>query len=189
MNKLAWYALVVWLLATLSGCLFETTLDATGAGAMTMSFHIDKAADLQVIKQKLEGAAIKLLSAEQEETASGLRARVKIAFDDVTKLPSTKFFQNVRITRADGVEGSTVLTAVVRRDRSVDLNDAVLAKLGKEVKIVTTLPGPVIESNGKVSDGNTVTWTWGMKEFHKQTEILMTVAYKPVPLTPRGTPG
>src|SRR5262245_6545183 len=112
LNKPALYALVVWLIATLSGCFFETTLDANGGGVMTMSFQIDKATDLPVVEKKLEGAAIKVLSAEQEKTASGLHAVVKIAFDDVTKLPSTRFFQNVKITRADGVEGSTVLTAV-----------------------------------------------------------------------------
>src|SRR5262249_46536877 len=125
LTKPARYALVVWLLATLSGCLFETTLDANGGGVMTMSFPIDKPEDLPVIDKKLAGAAVKILSVEKVESAAGLRAVVKIAFDDVTKLPSTKFFQNVKITRADGVEGTTVLTAVVQRDRSLDLNDAV----------------------------------------------------------------
>jgi hypothetical protein len=188
LNVLARCAAVVLLVATLSGCLFESSLDANGGGSMTITIQLGKSADFPVVKKKLESSAVTVTSAEESPLADGVRAVYKIQFDDVTKLASTEFFKNVVVTRADGVEGNKIVTATVKRERAAQLSDAVLEKLGKEIKVVLTLPGPVIESNGKVSDGTTVTWTWGMREFHAEREVMLTVAYKPAATTPVPTP-
>ena len=182
-KNLACSVLLVALAVGLSGCLFETALDANGGGTMTITTAIGKPADLDGVKKKLESPNVKVLSAELKEGAQP-RGVYKIEFKDFTKLSTSDFFKGVAFTRTDGADGTKVLTTTIKHDRSSDLGDAVIERIGKEVKVVTTFPGQVVESNGTVSNGNTVTWTWPMKEFHAAREVMMTAAYKPAAAAP-----
>ena len=189
-KNLAWCGLLAVLAVGLSGCLFETALDANGGGTMTITTAIGKPADLDVIAKKLASPNVKVISAELLK-GDATRGVYKIQFDDFTKLSSSDFFKQATFTRTDGADGTKVLTTTIKHDRSTDVSDSVIEKLGKEVKVVTTFPGPVVESNGTVSNGNIVTWTWPMKEFHAAREVMMTAAYKPAATapTPAATPG
>lgn len=178
-KQLARYAVVVAMGALMSGCLYETTLDANGGGVMSVLLRGVNRKGLEGLRYKMQNRTVKVLSAEFSGEDDNGQALFKLQFDDITKLSTTEFFRNVSIKRSAGVEGSQVLTAIVRNTKPGDLSDAQIERLGKEVKVIVTFPGDVIESNGTTSPSNTVTWTWPMKEFFKQSEAMMTAAYKP----------
>src|SRR5215472_1831479 len=195
-NRVERSALFVLLFAALPGCLYETVIDATGGGTMTVTIRLDKREDLLNVKSQMENRMVKVTSAEFVSDGEPSRGVFKLQFADVTKLSTTSFFKSVSISRSEGVNGAKVLTAVVKNEKATEVPDSVVQRLGKEVKVVVTFPGDVIESNGTVSGGNTVTWTWGMKDFYKLPEVMMTAAYRPPPGTPStgttppaGTPG
>jgi hypothetical protein len=129
-----------------------------------------------------------VLTAEASGEGPTSQVAFKIQFDDITKLSTAAFFRNVSIKRTAGVNGSQVLTGIVRNVKPADVSDAEAERLGKHVQVVVTFPGAVIESNGTTSAPNTVTWTWGIKEFFKQGEVVMTAAYKPPVRGPTGSP-
>ena len=181
-------ALLVLLLAALPGCLFESVLDANGGGVMTVTIRLGKSEDLAGVKAQMQSRAVKVTSAEFVSDGEASRGIYKLQFDDVTKLTTSQFFHSLTITRSEGADGAQVLTAVARNPHPTEVPDTVVQRLGKDVKVVVTFPGDVIESNGTVSGGNTVTWTWGMKEFYRQAEVMMTTAYRRPAATP-GTPG
>jgi LppM domain len=178
-KQLARYAVVAAMGTLLGGCLYETTLDANGGGVMSIVLRGTSRKGLEGIKNKMQNSAVKVLSAEFSGRDDNGEALFKLQFEDLTKLPTAEFFRNVSIKRSDGVEGSQVLTAIVRNARPGDLSDAQIERLGRDVKVVVTFPGDVIESNGTASAPNAVTWTWGMKEFFRASEVMMTAAYKP----------
>ena len=189
-NRTARSVLVMLLMAALQGCLYESVLDANGGGVMTVTLRLDKREDLLNVKSQLESRAVKVPSAEFVSDGESSRGIFKLEFADVTKLSTSSFFKSVKITRSDGSNGEKVLTAVVKNEKTSEVPDSVVQRLGKEVKVVTTFPGDIIESIGTISGGNTVTWTWGMKDFYKQSEVMMTVAYRqPAAVTPGDTPG
>lgn len=177
--QVARYAVVVAMGVLVSGCLYETTLDPSGGGTMSILLRGINRNNLEGLRNKMQSDAVKVLSADFSGESDNGQALFKLQFDDVTKLPTADFFRNVSIKRSDGVEGSQVLTAIVRNAKPGDLSDAQVERLGKEVKVVVTFAGDVIESNGTTSAPNTVTWTWGMKEFFRASEVMMTAAYKP----------
>jgi hypothetical protein len=178
-KRLAWLAIVVPMIAALSGCIYETTIDAQGAGEMTAAFTGIKRQTLDVLKAKLASSSVTVLSADFTGSPDNGRAVIKLRFDDILKLSTTEFFRNATFTRSQGSGGTTVLTAVVRNNtKAPELSDTVLAKLGSELKSVVTFPGDVVESNGTISGGRSVAWTWNLREFFKQPEVLMTAAYK-----------
>jgi Tfp pilus assembly major pilin PilA len=162
-KKLAWFAVVVPMIAALGGCIYETTIDDKGAGQMMATFSGIKRETLDILKSKMESSSVKVLSADFTGSPESGSAVIKLRFDDVIKLSTTEFFRNATFTRSDGVGGTTILTAVVRNNtKAPELSDTVLAKLGKELKSVVTFPGDVVESNGTVSGGRTVSWTWNL---------------------------
>jgi len=170
----------LWLLpliATISGCLYEMTLDDKGGGVITARYRIAKR-DFSEARSKMQSASVKLVSSEivgQGDTSEGV---FKMSFDDVTKLSTAPHFNTVSVTRADGKEGTKVLTAKVRHDRPITIPENMLDRFGREVKVVVTFPGEVSESNGTISDGKTVTWTWGLNQFYEAKELLLTATYQ-----------
>ena len=191
LNQAVRSALVVLLMAAIQGCLYEAALDANGGGVMTVTLRLDRREDLLNVKPQMESRAVKVTSAEFVADGESSRGIFKLEFADVTKLSTATFFKSVQITRTDGPTGAKVLTAIVKNEKATEVPDSVVQRLGKEVKVVVTFPGEIIESNGTVSGGNTVTWTWGMKDYYKQSEVMMTVAYRQpaAAATPGVTPG
>jgi hypothetical protein len=179
MSRLAWVAACVWMIAALGGCLYETTLDANGGGTMTVTLHGIKRQSFDVIKGKMASSAVTVTSADFSGDDDNGTVLVKLHCDDILKLSTAEFFKNVTLTRTAGQAGTTVLSAVIRNNtKAPELSDAALAKLGNEVRVATTFPGDIVETNGTVSGGRTVNWAWNMKQFFKTPDVMMTAAYK-----------
>ena len=199
MSRLAWVAACVWMIAALGGCLYETTLDANGGGTMMVTLHGIKRQSFDVIKGKMASNAVTVTSADFSGDDDNGTCLVKLRFDDILKLSTAEFFKNVTLTRSAGQAGTTILSAVIRNNtKGPELSDAALAKLGNEIRIATTFPGDIVETNGTVSGGRTVNWAWNLKQFFKTPEVMMTAAYKAaaagsadstaVPATPAAAP-
>lgn len=179
LKKPACYAIVFPLVVMISGCLVESTLDAKGGGVMTLTYPVAKQEDFAGLQKQLQSAAVKLTSSQFIDQGEKSQGVFKLQFDDVTKLSTTQFFSDLTVTRADGEKkGTKVVTGKVKHTNPNKLPDKVVEVFGKETKIVVTLPGTVVDSNGKASGGNTVTWTWGVREFYEMPEVVMTVTYQ-----------
>jgi len=177
-KTLAARAVVLSLLVATSGCLHEVTLNAKGGGTMTVTYHVDNKAELQAAKRNLESSWVKVTSAELVGAGADSRGVFKLEFQDIARLYSAPYFKDLTVTRADGSKpGTKVLTGKIKHSQPSKLPDNVAERYGKEVKIAVTFPGEVVESNGKVSGGNTVTWTWGLQEFFDTPELTMTATY------------
>jgi hypothetical protein len=176
LKKHATYLVLLPLVATISGCLYELTLDDKGGGTMTAQFQVSKP-DLQTIKGRMGSSAVKVTSAELVTKEGRSEGVFKLQFSDVTKLSTVEQFRGIQITRVEGPKGM-VLSAKIRHDKPLNLPDAVVDRFGKEVRVIVNLPGDVVESNGKVSGGKTVTWSWGIREFFDAPEVVMTATYK-----------
>lgn len=177
LKKHATYLVLLPLVAAISGCLYELTLDEKGGGTMTAQFQVSKP-DLPTIKGRMGSSAVKVTSAELVTKDGRSEGVFKLQFGDVTKLSTAEQFRGVQITRVEGAKGTTVLTAKIRHEKPLHLPDAVVDRFGKEVKVIVNLPGDVVESNGKASGGKTVTWSWGIREFFDAPEVVMTATYK-----------
>ncbi len=178
LKKPACYAVLVPLVVAVSGCLIESTLDAKGGGVMTVTYPVAKKEDLPGLQKQMQSPAVKVTGAEVVETGDKKNAVIKLQFDDVTKLSTAQFFANVTVTRADGTKkGTKALAAKVKHKNPAKLPDKAVELFGREVRVVVTLPGAVVESNGKIS-GNTVTWIWGISEFNEMPEVVMTATYQ-----------
>jgi hypothetical protein len=189
LQEAARYALLGLLIAAMQGCLYEAVLDANGGGVMTVTLRFAKREELPSVKAQLESRAVMVTNAEFVSNGDAGQGVFKLKFDDVTKLSTSSFFKAVSITRSEGQDGTKVLTAVAKNENPTEVPDSVVQRLGPEVKVVVTFPGAIVESNGTVSGGNTVTWTWSTKEYFKLAEVMMTAAYRPAAVTPGGTPG
>jgi hypothetical protein len=177
-KKFAGYGLLVCVLMATGGCLLESTLDAKGGGVMTFSYPLPKKEDFVSFQKQLQSPAVKLTSAEFVEGEKS-HGNFKIQFDDVTQISTAQFFSDVTVTRADGPKkGTKSLTAKIKHKNPAKMPEKVLEPYGKEVKVVVTLPGTVVDSNGKVSGGNTITWTWDTGEFNATPEVVMTATYQ-----------
>lgn len=177
LKKSVWYTVVVPLVVAISGCLVESALDAKGGGVLTLTHPVGKKEDMAPFQKRLESPAVKVTSAEFVDQGEKSQGVFKLQFDDVTKLSTAQFFSDLTVTRADGAKkGTTLLTAKIVHKVPQKMPDKAAEFFGKQVKIAVTLPGAVVESNGKVS-GNTVTWTWGVSEFNDMPEVVMTATY------------
>jgi len=178
MLNLRAYVLFLPLVAMLSGCLYELTLDDKGGGTMTATFSAFKP-DLPETKRKMQSASVKLVSADLIGEGEKSQGVFKLSFADVTKLSTVPNFSNVKVTRSDGEKkGTKKVTASIRNERSLNIPENMLDRFGREVKIVTTFPGEVVETNGTVSGGNTVTWRWELNKFFDTRDVELSATYK-----------
>ena len=179
--------LALSLFVATSGCLHEVTLNAKGGGTMTVSYHVRDKADLDSAKKEMGSSSVKVTSAELVGTGDASLGVFKLDFQDITKLSSAPFFKELTVTRADGSKpATTTLTGKIKHTNPSKLPDKAVELFGKDMTIAVTFPGAVVESNGKVSGGNTVTWSWGLQEFFNTAELTMTATYSEA--TASGTP-
>src|SRR5215475_6926262 len=177
MLNLRAYVLLLPLAAMVSGCLYELTLDDKGGGTMTATFAVPKR-DFPEAKRKMQSPSVKLVNAELTGAGENTQGVFKLSFADVTKLSTVPSISNVKVTRLDGEKkGTKKVTASIGNARSLNIPDNMLDRFGREVKIVVTFPGEVLESNGK-SSGNTVTWSWGLNQFFDTRNVELTATYK-----------
>jgi hypothetical protein len=176
MRRVLVAAFALPLTLSLGGCLYETNLNAKGGGTITVTRRLNDKKDLAKLEPQMKSSAVKLTSAKlSDDGKSGVYA---MAFDDITKLSTVAFFKNVAITRSSEKEKGTVtITAKYKNSKPGPLPDKIVQFYSNEAKLVATFPGPVTESNGKVS-GNTVTWSWEINEFYKQPEVVLKATYK-----------
>jgi len=171
--------LALSLLVATSGCLHEVTLNAKGGGTVTVTYHVNDKADLDKAKTQMQSSSVKVTSAELVGTGAESHGVFKLEFEDITKLSSAPYFKDLTVTRADGsTPGTKLLTGKIKHPKPSKLPDKIVDIYGKEMKIAVTFPGEVVASNGKVSGGNTVTWTWALQEFYNTAELTMTATYK-----------
>src|SRR4051794_28134569 len=143
----AGFALLV--LLSLSGCLYETTLNATGGGEMRVLYPVNGEQELPKTRATFSSSAVKVTKAQMKGPKE---AELQLSFDDVTKLSTTEAFRSVKIPRTAGkAKGTMVVTATFSQDKPFTLPDNVIEKVGKEMKLTTKFPGKVLESNGKIS--------------------------------------
>ncbi len=171
-------------LLVLPGCLFETTLNATGGGEMRVLYPVSGENELPKIRKMFSSDAVTVTKAEM----SGPRqVALQLKFDDVTRLSTTTGFRQVKFTRTAGKKaGTMVLTATYTQDKPFTVPDKVIEAVGKELKVTTTFPGKVLESNGTVS-GDTVTWTHDLRKFYEQKSVEWSATFEAPAVTPGAT--
>jgi hypothetical protein len=177
MTRHAPAALVPGILLLVAGCLtVDSKLDAKGGGSMTLSY-VSKPEALEAERKKAEGPNVKVVSAEQK----GDRAALKLTFDDVRKLDTSRLFDRVSVTLADAAGGDKELTVKVANKDPRKLPDDLIEKIGKEVRIALELPGAVVTSNAQSTQGNTVTWVFPTVDWLAASENTLKATYKGQP--------
>lgn len=162
---------------TVCGCLMDATIDEKGGGEMTVSYKLPKTGKLDDVKKQMESPNVKVTSAELNDQTSV--ATFKLAFDDVTKLSTAKFFKNATITTSeDKAKGTKTIVAKIVNKTPAKLPDKVLEFYGNKWEVTATLPGEVVDTNATAKDGKKVTWTRTLQEFSTAPEITLTVTYK-----------
>jgi outer membrane murein-binding lipoprotein Lpp len=168
-------AAVLSLLCT-SGCLIESNIDANGGAVVTLSYKLKKDAKLDDLKKQMESADVEVTEAKQADDGT---ATFKMKLKDITKLSTTKFFKRANIKRTvDAAKGTTTITTNLKNKKPTKISDAIKKFYGDEVKIVTTVPGEIAETNAKSKDGKTATWAYTMDEFFTAPEVSLNLTYK-----------
>src|SRR5262249_7762892 len=86
---------VLSLTLALGGCLLDATIDAKGAGDMTVSYKLPKTGKIDDVKKQMESPNVKVTSAEVNDKGDAV---FKLKFDDITKLSTAKFFKSTTTT-------------------------------------------------------------------------------------------
>jgi hypothetical protein len=179
---------MAWLLALvlLSGCITaDGVLKPDGSGTMKISYPVNQEVTADSERKRVASPHVKVEKAE----VSGARATVQLAVDDVRKLDTSVLFTDVRVTLEEKDEGRRELVARRSNPKPVVLPDAALERLGREVKITLTVPGEVVESNGKTTGPTGVVWEMPTNDFFGVPQRELRVVYKaPSPEKPAEKP-
>jgi hypothetical protein len=168
------FALVAAVALVAGGCRIDLTIDDKGGGSGDIAYHIQKAWELDGQKKNLESANVKVTSAAVD---SDKLASFKIVFDDVTKLPTTQFFKSVVLTRA--VENGVVkVTAKVSPANPIKLPESGVKYFGPDVTISVSVPGTIVDSNAKSTQGKTATWVFPINDLLSAKDLPLTLSYK-----------
>ena len=168
---------VIILLAILglSGCFIRGTIDAKGAGTMTVKYRLTTEAQLEPNKKRFDSQYVKVTSATVDKDKW---ATYELKFDDITKLPTTAFFHTTTFNLADGPDGTKVLTIKHVNKTPNKLPDEMVAYFGKEAQLSMTVPGPIVQSNATSTADKTATWTYPMNDFTNAPELNLSVTFK-----------
>jgi LppM domain len=161
---------------SLAGCLFEAKINAQGGGTGTVTQSLNKKDALPKLEAQLKSSSVKVQSSKL--SSDGKLGIVTVAFDDIAALHTTEYFKLVTFSRKDGKEkGTKTITAKYENPKPGPVPDSIAKVFGNEIKVVTTFPGEVTETNGE-KNGDTVTWKWGISEFYQKKEVTLTATYK-----------
>ena len=164
-------------LLVLSGCLIDATLDANGAGTVTIKYRLTTAAQLESSKKRMQSASVKLVNANVQPDKW---ATYELKFDDITKLNTIDFFSKAKFALTGDKDVKTLSIKYANPDAS-EMPADMINYFGREVSFTLHCPGPVVDSNGTSVEGNTVTWKYTTKEFSTIQEKEYHVTYKLAP--------
>jgi hypothetical protein len=145
----------VAMLPVLAGCLVETTIDATGAGTMTLTYRLATEAQFEPSKKRFQSADVTLVSASVTKEKY---ATYNLKFNDVTKISTVQHFQNAVFTLKDNGDGTKTFGVRFKNKNPSRLPDEMVAYLGAEVKFVLNTPGEITASNAAEKSGSKAVW-------------------------------
>jgi hypothetical protein len=161
-------------LLVLSGCLtLDAKLDAGRAGSMTVSYVMEQSS-LAPARKQMEGPHVTVKSAEWKDG----RGTFTLTFDDVEKLPTSKFFERAAIKLANGDPGTKELTVTIRNPKPMKVAPDVVAQIGKEAHLSVELQGEIVSSNATSANGTVATWIFPTEDFAGKLELLLRVSFK-----------
>lgn len=168
-------ALLMPLALLVSGCLFETTLDAKGGG--TVKAHYKMAKD-QTLEQQKKNFTSSNMTVTKATLDKDNMVDIEAAYKDVTKLSSAAIFKSVQLAvTKDEKAGTTSLNAKQVNRNAAKLPDAVLDYFGREFSFSLTVPGEVVKSNGEAK-GQTVSWKMPLTKIIGDKEVPFEVTWK-----------
>lgn len=174
-------ALLLPLALLVSGCLFETTLDAKGAGTVKAHYKLGKD---QTLEQQKKNFTSSNMTVTKASVSKDNMVDIEAAFKDVTKLSSAAIFKGVTLAvTKDEKAGTTTLNAKQVNRNAAKLPDAVVEYFGNEFTLSLTLPGEVVKSNGEAK-GSTVTWKMPLTKIIGDKEVPFEVTWKTPPAEP-----
>jgi hypothetical protein len=159
-----------------SGCLFESNIDANGAGTMVHTTYVKPDSNLDDLKKQMTSSHVEVTEAKMVGDSN---ATFQLKFADITKLSTATLFKNAKITRTvDADKGTTSINTTIKHAKTSKIPDTIKALYGDQVKFVTTVPGEITETNAKSKEGKTATWVFTMDEFYGVLEVPLNLTYK-----------
>jgi len=163
-------------LLLLSGCLFETTVDAKGGGTTHIRYRVQPNAKLEALKVQMQSPDVTIEKADLDQQGW---ATFDLKFADVTKLSTIGFFKQTTFKHEDGPDkGTKTLSAVVHNVKPGKIADSLVEYYGREVTIEVTLPGEVVKTNATSHKGEKATWTIPLNDFLSAKEVPLSATYK-----------
>jgi hypothetical protein len=166
------------LAVVLSGCFMDAKVNGKGAGTLVVKIRLTNEAQLDPSKKRFESAFVKVTSAKIDPDKW---ASFELQFDDITKLPTTAYFQTCAITLTDGDAGTRILTLKNVNKTPSKVPEEMIAYFGNEVRFSVTVPGEIVKSNATTTAGQTAAWTWGLSDFTNTPELNLNVTFKASP--------
>jgi hypothetical protein len=166
----------------LTGCLIvDATLKSDGSGTIDLTYPWRPARGKEDVQRKRfssEHVRVESWEALKEQ------ARVKVTFDDVTKLSTAKGFKDVTVTRTRESDAETLLIVITKPRPIKRPTD----KPGPTFKV--TLPGKALEANrGAQLSGNTVTWKLDLATYAAEPKTDLKVRYAAAGPSPKEDEG
>lgn len=159
----------------LSGCLFESTLDAKGGGTMKVQMRTTPNSTIENVRASFTGPGVEITKATIDDKKN---VAVELAYADFRTLGALKQFENTTFTLTEDRKAKTrTASAMTKYARPLTLPDDQLAYFGKDVTITLTVPGEIVKTNGKAK-GKTVTWGMPLNKLLGEPETTFSVTYK-----------
>ena len=151
-------------LLLLSGCLFETTIDAKGGGTMHIRYRVQPNAKLEALKVQMQSPDVSIEKADLDQQGWA-------TFDPQVRRRHQALHH--RVLQADdhhagGGPGQGDQDAVGGRAQrqAGQLADSLVEYYGRDVDIEVTLPGEVVKTNATSHKGEKATWTIPLNRLH-----------------------
>ena len=173
----------------LAGCLVESTLDAKGGGTMTVKTRGAPNDTLDAVRARYQGPGVAIVKATMDDKKN---ITVDLTYTDFRKLGGTRQFESTTFTLTEDAKAKTrTATAVTKVAKPLKLPPDQITYFGKDVTIAITVPGEVVETNGKAK-GKTVRWTTPLETLFGDSASTFSVTYKhsgaPLTEAAAGTP-
>jgi hypothetical protein len=163
------------LLAGVSGCVVDGTLDAAGGGTLTMRYRLVSIANLEHMKGRLASPDVTLTQASMTPDK---QATFGLAFRDARALTTAPAFAAAQVAFADEAGGLRTLTVTLPQQPG-KLPTPYVAYLGGELRVTLTMPGDIIRSNATSVNGRSATWVRKIDELQEQPATTFSITFRP----------